>query len=141
MKSSFDNFHAQFGSASLSCLFIGLGQVLFALLLQSGMSFLFILLAAMSLFMFRLYKGKTYQDVVNLRPVEQRVPWRRRSEQMLTCGILTFMTALISAQAPAPVSIVGLASCLCFALAGAFAMNDDSELSAKPPASPPPSKD
>lgn len=126
MNSFFQRLHADFGWASLSYLFIGFGQIFFSAILEGGMAALFIFLAFISAMMTRLYKGKTYQEIVNARP-GHAMPWRRRTEQMVSCGVLMAVAALTGSSVEAPLSGFALASAVCFALAGSFAMNDTSE--------------
>lgn len=126
----FERLQSQFGWAALSYLFIGFGQIFFSALLSGGMAFLFVLLACVSAMLTRLHKGKTYQEINSARAPGTSPPWRRRSEQMVSCAVLTAISAATAAQASGPASALGLASCVCFALAGSFAMNDTSESAA-----------
>lgn len=136
MKPFFERLQSTFGWAALSYLFIGIGQIFFSALLSPGMAFLFILLACVSAMLTRFHKGKTYQEIVSARPPGANPPWRRRSEQMLSCGVLTVISAATAAASSGPAAAFGLASCVCFALAGSFAMNDTSELAPAAPKGP-----
>lgn len=124
----------RYGWASLSYFFVCAGQIALSLCFEAGSMIMFNVLAGISFAMALVYKGKSFKEMVALS--RGPLPWRKRNEQMVSCGVLVFLCCMVGANAPGDAWIAALIAAVFCSLAGSFAMNDLSESAApvKPPA-------
>lgn len=131
MKTSAHTLRDDLTPAFLSYAFLGLGQLLFSFLLSGWAVLLIAAPALLSALLARAHKGRSFQQANAFARGEAQalgVMRRRRTHQMIVCAVLMGLTAYISpASAAGAAMALALASTLCYGLAGAFAMSDDSE--------------